>query len=527
LSDKKVMTDKKAKNAIKESEETDMFSESFKPKLGSFKIPKSKLKLKKVDEVEEKNLKVDTKNNTKRKSDDEDSDQQTKRIRSDKDKKQEGNGRKENKDIKKSSEPGTSVSVEGKDTSSRKKRVSSCWVDAVNWSNQDAPDSTTGDEPLSDSKVEKKADIVDAESNCSSGSGDEDVSWKRRKHNRKKESVGNMKVESWTAHKQFPTESRICIERNFDNNKYSQILPPYTLSLEMLEKLEPSSVFDSHCHIDFILFQRLPHMELESYDQFLHQFPLMTHPSLEGFITNFCSPRLWTEHLSSPTPLVQSLLAHSSVYYTLGCHPHFARDLLVSRNYRLLEQLLEKAGSRCVAVGECGLDTSGKNKIGMADQLECFKMQVKLAMRMKKPLVLHIRGAEKEAIQALKEVKLPLDWPIHRHCWNDTWAVCEEWMAMFTNSVVGITPLVTFSNTADLQAVSKMLPLDRIVLETDAPYFIPRGGGREGYLGHTTREFSLPMHVVNVAAQVAAIKKCKLEEVLRASRKNIARVYNV
>ena len=100
-------------------------------------------------------------------------------------------------------------------------------------------------------------------------------------------------------------------------------------------------------------------------------------------------------------------------------------------------------------------------------------------------------------------------------------------MAIFTNSVVGISPIVTFSNTHDLQIVSKKLPMDRIVLETDAPYFLPRGGGREGFLGHTTNEFSLPIHVVNVAAQVAAIRECNVEEVLRASRENIARVYNV
>ena len=359
-------------------------------------------------------------------------------------------------------------------------------------------------------------------------------------------SNNNMVTNKDSIYKGIPTKSRTCHEKNSDINTNWHSLPSYSLSLKLLDKLEPSSVFDSHCHMDFILFQRLPHMELESYDQFLHQYPLMNHRSLEGFITNFCSPRLWTEHLSSSSPLVHSLLARTSVYYTLGCHPHYARDLMIPRNYRLLVQLLEKAGRRCVAVGECGLDTSGKNKIAMADQLEAFKMQIKLAIRLKKPLVLHIRGAEKEAIKAMKEVKLPLDWPIHRyfiytklylrfeissfnnrHCWNDTWAVCEEWMAMFTNSVVGITPLVTFSDTPDLQTVSRNLPLDRIVLETDAPYFLPRGGGREGFLGHTTKEFSLPMHVVNVAAQVAAIKECKLEVVLRASRINISRVYNV
>jgi TatD DNase family protein len=115
----------------------------------------------------------------------------------------------------------------------------------------------------------------------------------------------------------------------------------------------------------------------------------------------------------------------------------------------------------------------------------------------------------------------------YRHCWNDTWTVCQKWLARFTSSVVGITPLITFPNTIDLHKVAMMLPLDRIVLETDAPYFIPRGGGRDGYLGHTTKKFSLPVHVANVAAKIASIRDCRVEEVLWANRENIRRVYKI
>ena len=67
-----------------------------------------------------------------------------------------------------------------------------------------------------------------------------------------------------------------------------------------------------------------------------------------------------------------------------------------------------------MAIGECGLDTSRKNSIEMAEQIRVFKEQVSFAVRIRKPLVLHIRGAEKEALLALDEVSLPADWPIHR-----------------------------------------------------------------------------------------------------------------
>ena len=104
--------------------------------------------------------------------------------------------------------------------------------------------------------------------------------------------------------------------------------------------------------------------------------------------------------------------------------------------------------------------------------------------------------------------------------------MCQVWLEKFPASVVGITNLVTRPTATDVHRVAQVLPLNRMVLETDAPYFLPRGGGEEGYLGHTGK-FSLPVHVAHVAAQIAAIRGCEVEEVLRANRANIKRVYGV
>ena len=108
-----------------------------------------------------------------------------------------------------------------------------------------------------------------------------------------------------------------------------------------------------------------------------------------------------------------------------------------------------------------------------------------------------------------------------RHCWNNTWEVCQNWLNKYTNSVVGLTPLVTFASVGDLVKVVEKLPLEKLVLETDAPYFLPSDGGPDSLLGHTDKRFSLPPHVANVAAQVAVVKGCKVEEVLVASRRNV------
>ena len=81
--------------------------------------------------------------------------------------------------------------------------------------------------------------------------------------------------------------------------------------------------------------------------------------------------------------------------------------------------------------------------------------------------------------------------------------MCQVWLDKFPNSVVGITPLVTFPNAVHMVKVVKNLPLNRLVLETDTPYFLPSGVSTESYR-HT---FSQPGHVVHVAAQVGNLRQ--------------------
>ena len=105
--------------------------------------------------------------------------------------------------------------------------------------------------------------------------------------------------------------------------------------------------------------------------------------------------------------------------------------------------------------------------------------------------------------------------------------VCEDWLDKYPQSVVGLTPLITFSRVQDLLKVVEKIPLERLVLETDAPYFLPSGGGPDSHLGHTNKRFSLPIHLANVAGQVAAVRNVAIEEVLAASRRNVLKVYGV
>ena len=208
------------------------------------------------------------------------------------------------------------------------------------------------------------------------------------------------------------------------------------------------NIFDTHCHIDFILHRRLKgrlQQRPQTFSQLVRQHPGLNHQKLEGFITNFCYPPTWPKQ--SPPYLLSSVWLNDdlSVHYTVGCHPHFAGLLLVEGEIERLERLLVEGRARgCVAVGECGLDRSRGNKVDMATQVIAFKMQVRLAMKLNLPLVLHIREAEEMGRRVLRECGLPRDWPVHRHCWNDSWRRCRDWLEEYPGSAVGLTGLVTW-----------------------------------------------------------------------------------
>ena len=206
---------------------------------------------------------------------------------------------------------------------------------------------------------------------------------------------------------------------------------------------------------------------------------------------------------------------------TIGCHPHFAYHLGDTR----VEQLtrLAREPNLAVAIGECGLDKGPNNQVPLYVQKKAFRCQLKLALECQLPLVLHIRDAETEARQVLQEMKVPREWPIHRHCFTGSWSDASSWLELYPGSKIGITGLVTFKGASSTHEVVRRIPLERLLLETDAPYFLPSKVPRTG----RNRPMANPGHIAHVAAQVATLRNVNIKEVLRANRQNISEVYKV
>ena len=290
-------------------------------------------------------------------------------------------------------------------------------------------------------------------------------------------------------------------------------------------QLFPSSVFDSHCHLDFT-FNRLKHVADYSFEKFLDMAVVDTDSSFGGCVANFCNPADWSKE---PSGMLESLVFNKSgkykrVFLTFGCHPHFADHFLGNSMDSLSELFSCKyLHNNVVALGECGLDYSKKNTVDHALQKEVFQCQLKIALQFQLPLVLHIRDAEADGFKVLEAAGVPHDWPIHRHCFTGDWATADTWLNRYPGSKIGVTGIVTNLKADKVQEMVKHIPLDRLLLETDSPYFLPSGIDRTVY----PWDFTLPSHVLHVAARVAFIKGIPLRDVLKQNLKNIQNVYKI
>ncbi len=156
------------------------------------------------------------------------------------------------------------------------------------------------------------------------------------------------------------------------------------------------------------------------------------------------------------------------MYATAGVHPHLAKNW--QDNTRDTLHSLAKS-ERVKAIGEAGLDYN-RNFSTHEQQEHAFRQQIELAIELQKPLFLHERDAHKEFFSILNEYKNDLG-PTVVHCFTGEAEALENYLAM--DLYIGITGWICDERRGGhLHALVKMIPDDRLLIETDAPYLFPR-----------------------------------------------------
>jgi len=208
--------------------------------------------------------------------------------------------------------------------------------------------------------------------------------------------------------------------------------------------------------------------------------------------------------------------ADSRVYATVGVHPHEATELDDELRARLREWL---AHERVVALGECGLDYHYMNS-PRAVQLEVFAEQVALARELDQPVSIHVRGDEPNAYDELLEIWLREGRGILQgvlHCYTGTLPFAKR--ALDAGFFVSFSGIVTFKRSDELRDTARGLPLDRLMVETDAPFLSP-----EGYRKHRRNE---PARVTAVGQLLAELHDTSVEEVARITTANARTLYRL
>lgn len=253
------------------------------------------------------------------------------------------------------------------------------------------------------------------------------------------------------------------------------------------------ALVDTHCHLDDPVFAgNLDDILRESRQRGVTRWIVV------GF-----TPGRWESTIAVAT-------RHPGMAHMLGVHPGSA-DLWSTATSDALQSVV--GSSRPVAIGEIGLDFH-RGGTNLAAQLAAFHDQLDIALAHGLPAVIHMRSAETEMLRALEgRTSLP---PLVFHSFDGTHALRD--FVVDRGQTIGVGGLATRASSGHVRKLIRTVPLAQIVLETDAPYLIPKGS-RGGY--------NVPGNVAVVAAALAGLLEMELQQVATATTRTADRVFGL
>lgn len=215
---------------------------------------------------------------------------------------------------------------------------------------------------------------------------------------------------------------------------------------------------------------------------------------------------------------------YDGVYAVIGLYPEFCNDDKVDFNFiskllelekksGLLRDVPESEKGKIVAIGEIGLDYHGEG-VNRENQKKHFIEQIKLANELNLPICIHSRDADMDMLDILKKHKINKGFVMH--CFSSSLEIAKEIIKL--GGYISIAGPVTFKNAKGLIDVAKFVPLDKLLVETDAPYLCP-----EPLRGHRNE----PANVRLTAQKIADIREMSLEILANATSNNALRFYGI
>ncbi len=253
-------------------------------------------------------------------------------------------------------------------------------------------------------------------------------------------------------------------------------------------------LFDSHAHIDDNRYSRDRDLVLE-------------HARDNG-VKYILNPGA---DLNSSIAAVNLAEKYDMIYAAVGVHPHDAKNM-DENTLAILKSLTNR--NKVVAIGEIGLDFY-RDLSPRQEQEKWFKKQIELAQEVKLPIIIHSRDAHGKVFDILKEYNAG-DMGCVMHCYSSSVELAREYIKM--GVYISLAGPITFKNAARAYDLAKEIPLEWLLIETDAPYLTP-----EPHRGKRNE----PAYVRYVAEQVARAKGISLQEVSEQSTENAKKLFNI
>ncbi|MDL2318626.1 TatD family hydrolase [Eubacteriales bacterium OttesenSCG-928-A19] len=199
------------------------------------------------------------------------------------------------------------------------------------------------------------------------------------------------------------------------------------------------------------------------------------------------------------------------LYFAAGVHPHDAKDYTDAAHEALLQMMHDP---KCVAWGEIGLDYYYDHS-PRGVQREVFVRQLEAATAQKKPVIFHVRDAHGDTTDLLRERRKSLPQGV-MHCYGGSAEQAKVYLDM--GFYISLAGPVTFKKAPKLHEVAKLVPDDRLLIETDSPYLAP-----EPVRGRRND----PRNVAYVARRVAELRGMDYEALCDMTRRNGMRLFGI
>jgi TatD DNase family protein len=257
-------------------------------------------------------------------------------------------------------------------------------------------------------------------------------------------------------------------------------------------------IIDSHCHLNII--------DADSVGDTQQLITTARELGVERMMCVAIGPDKWQE-------VIELADSYPEVYASIGIHP------CSDESVQATDEAIIQAAShpKVLAIGEVGLDYfhQSPDQVDLNYQKARFRQHIAIAKQLDKPLVIHTRASTPDVLQILREEGGDQVGGI-MHCFVEDLATAQQ--AMELGFYISFSGILTFKNAKELKAVAQALPLERILVETDAPYLAPMP-----YRGKVNQ----PGYTRYVVEELARLRDLPFDQVAKATSDNFCRLFKL